>query len=232
MALVKYGLGIAQLSGRIGGSVYARNPYSNYVRNHTVPVNPDTGLQQRARAALAVLVERWNETLTVAQRTAWNLYGSSVAMLNRLGETIYLSGFNHYIRSNSFLAQYGITLIDDGPTTFTLADQDPITAIVGSEATQQFTLTFDDTMAWPAEDNAYMTALMGSPQNPDRNFFAGPWKGIRYLSGNAGAPLASPLPLGALHAITQGQRCWVQLRIYRADGRVSTPWTENCIVGA
>jgi hypothetical protein len=115
---------------------------------------------------------------------------------------------------------------------FTLADQDPTVAIAASAATQQVTVTFDDTMAWPAEDNAYFTALMGSPQNPQRNFFNGPWKGIRYLSGNNGAPLASPLPLGALHVITEGQRIWVQFRVYRADGRISEPFTANCLVAA
>jgi len=232
MALIKYGGGIVQMSGSVAGNVHARNRYGNYMRARTVPTNPNTSLQQRARSAVAVLAERWAETLTAAQRTAWNLYGSSVNMLNKLGETIQLSGFNHYIRSNSFLAQYGITIIDAGPTTFSLPDQDPTIAIAGSEATQQFTITFDDGLAWASEDNAYLTALCGQPQNAQRNFFNGPWKGIRYLSGNAGAPLASPLPIGALFAITEGQRAWVQFRIYRADGRISEPFAANCVVGA
>lgn len=233
MALVLYGFGVAQMSGKLGGSVFARNPSGNYVRNHTIPVNPDTALQQRARAALALLTERWNEVLSVAQRTAWNLYGSSVAMLNRLGATIYLSGFNHYIRSNSFLAQYGLTLIDAGPTTFTLPDQDPTLAITLSEAVQQAMCAFDDTLAWASEDNAYLTCLFGKPQNADRNFFAGPWKGVRYLAGNLAVPLVSPLPLGSLFEITEGQKVWCQFRIYRADGRVSNTWTaENTVLAA
>jgi len=232
MGLVRFGAGIVQISGSIAGDVHARNRFGNYIRPRTIPTNPNTALQQSTRAALAALTERWSETLTAAQRTAWNLYGTSVAMTNRLGETIYLTGFNHYIRSNLFLQRYGITVIDAGPTTFTLPDQDPALSIAASEATQQATVTFDDTMAWASEDNAYMTVLCGQPQNPQRNFFKGPWKGIRYLSGNAGAPLASPLPIGFLYVITQGQRVWVQCRIYRADGRVSQTFGADCIVGA
>jgi hypothetical protein len=232
MAIIRFGGGVVQMSGSIAGDTFARNRYGNYSRSRTTPVNPNTAKQQRARAAVAALVQRWGETLTAAQRTAWALYASNVAMTNKLGETIHLSGFNHYIRSNAFLMQYGLTTIDAGPTTFTLADQDPTLSIAASEATQQATVTFDDGMAWPSEDNAYMTFLTGAPQNAQRTFFGGPWEGIRYLSGNSGAPLASPLPIGWFQTITEGQHIWCQVRIYRADGRISQPWLADCIVAA
>lgn len=232
MALVKFGVGIVQASGSIAGTVFARNRSGNYMRARTVPVNPNTSLQQRARAAMAFLVEYWAETLTNVERIAWNLYASNVAMLNKLGETIHNTGFNHFIRSNSFLAQFGLDIIEPGPVNFTLADQDPTIVITASEATQQITVAFDDGMAWPAEDDAYLTALIGQPQNAQRNFFGGPWKGVRFLSGDVGAPLASPLPLNTLFAFAEGQRLWVQFRIYRADGRISSPFEANCVVAA
>lgn len=230
MALVKYGGGITQMSGSIAGNTFARNRYGNYVRARTKPVNPDTALQQRVRAAVSALSSRWGVTLSAAQRTAWGLYASSVAMKNKLGETVNLSGFNHYIRSNAFLAQYAITLIDAGPVDFTLPAQDPTLTITASEATQQVMVAFDDGLGWESEDNAYLSVLFGQPQNAQRNFFAGPWKGIRYLSGSAGVPLVSPLPVGALFNISEGQREWCQFRIHRDDGRVTEPWTAQCVV--
>lgn len=232
MALVKFGGGITQMSGSIAGNTFARNRSGNYVRNRTKPVNPNTALQVRARAAIAALTERWSETVTGVQRTAWNLYASNVSMTNKLGESIKLTGFNHYIRSNAFLMQFGITIIDAGPVIFTLPDQDPALVITASEATQQITVAFDDTLPWASEDNAYMTGLLGQPQNPQRNFFAGPWKGVRFLSGAQGAPLASPLIFNAFYAFAEDQRIWVQCRIYRADGRVSNTFEANCIVAA
>lgn len=230
MALVKYGGGIVQMSGSIAGTTHARNRSGNYTRARTKPINPDTALQQRVRAAIAQLATRWSQTLSAAQRAAWGLYADSVAMTNKLGETIHLSGFNHYIRSNAFLAQYAITHIDAGPVIFELPAQDPTLTITASEATQQVMLAFDDGLGWESEDNAYLTVLFGQPQNPQRNFFAGPWKGIRYLSGSVGVPLVSPLPVGALYYVSEGQRIWCQFRIYRADGRVSQPWTAQCVV--
>lgn len=230
MALIKFGGGITEMRGSIAGNTFARNRYGAYVRARTKPINPDTTLQQAVRASVSALSTRWADTLTAAQRTAWNLYAASVNMKNKLGETIHLSGFNHYIRSNAFLSRYSITNIDAGPVDFTLPAQDPTLTVTASEATQQFMIAFDDTHGWESEDNAYMTFLFGQPQNPQRNFFAGPWKGVRYLSGSVGVPLVSPLPVGALFYVSEGQRAWVQMRIHRADGRLSEQWTANCIV--
>jgi hypothetical protein len=232
MGLVKFGIGITQISGSVGGDVFARNRSGNYIRPRTKPTNPNTARQVAVRAALSMLTERWSETLTVAQRTAWNLYASNVTVQNRLGEAIKLTGFNHYLRSKAWLARQGLTIIDAGPVVFTLPDTDPVMSITASEATQQATVVFDDGLDWASEDNAYMTFLTGQPQNPQRNFFKGPWQGTRYLSGNAGAPLASPLPIGWFQAITEGQHLWCQARIYRADGRVSNTFNADCICAA
>lgn len=232
MGLVKYGGGITQISGSIGGDVHARNRSGNYIRPRTKPINPNTALQVAARACISFLVEYWAETLTQAQRDAWDLYASNVAMLNRLGETTHLTGMNMFVRGNAFRTRYSIALVPGGPVVFTIADSDPTLSIAISEATNQVTVTFDDTMAWASEDGAFLTMLNGAPQNPQRTFFGGPYKGIRYLTGAAGAPLASPLPLGGIYTMSQGQRVWCQFRIYRADGRVSNPFDAQIVVAA
>jgi len=232
MALIKFGGGVVQMSGSIAGNTFARNRYGNYARARTKPTNPNTELQQAARSAMSMLTTRWAQTLTAVQRTAWNLYGSNVNMLNKLGETIQLSGFNHFVRSNTFLARYSLTVIDAGPVVFELPEADPAFAITASEATQQYTVTFDDGLDWASEDGAYMEFLCGQPQNAQRNFFAGPWKGIRYFTGSAGVPLASPLPISTLHVITEGQHLWVRARIRRADGRVSQPFRADILCAA
>lgn len=232
MALIKYGGGIVQMSGSIAGNVYARNRYGNYARARTKPTNPNTGNQQAVRSALNDMATRWAQTLTAAQRTAWNLYAASVNMTNKLGETINLSGFNHYIRSNVFLARNGLSLIDDGPTTFELPEADPTFAIAGSEASQELTITFDDTFDWCDEDEAYMLIYQGQPQNPQRNFFNGPWRALGLLEGDNTTPITSPQTIAVDFAITEGQRQWAYARIARADGRLSSPFQGDAAVGA
>ena len=232
MALVKYGGGITQMSGSLAGNTFARNRYGNYVRSRTHPINPNTALQTIVRAALAELTARWSQTLTAAQRTAWNLYGANVVMLNKLGENINLTGFNHYIRSNTVRLRVGAPVADAGPVIFELPAADPAFAVSLSEATQQVTLTYDPTMDWADEDNAYMLFAQGQPQNAQRNFFAGPWRHISQVEGVDGAPPASPKISAAVFAVAEGQRVWARARISRADGRLSQPFRSNAFVAA
>lgn len=232
MALVKLGGGIIQISGSIGGNTFARNRSGNYMRARTKPINPNSARQIAVRAALASLTTRWAQTLTAVQRTAWNLYASNVNMLNRLGETINLTGFNHFIRSNSALQRMAMTIIDDGPTTFEIPAQDPAFGIAGSEATQIIDITFDPNMDWVSEDGAVMWVYHGQPQNAQRNFFAGPWRLSGVKLGDSGTPLISPQSTAAVFAITEGQRIWSYARISRADGRLSQPFRADIAVSA
>jgi len=232
MALVKYGGGIVQMSGSIGGNTFAHNRYGNYVRSRTKPVNPDTELQQEVRTTIAYLTDRWGNTLTGVQRTAWGVYASSVAMKNKLGESINLSGFNHYIRSNSYLKRRGETLVDAGPTEFTLPAQDPTLEITTEVHEQRFNIAFDDTMDWCTEDGGFLFMLQGRPQNPQRNFFAGPYKGVKDKAGVDPGGIASPAQSTNLWIVAAGQKVWYQLRIQRADGRLSEPWTVQSTVVA
>lgn len=221
MALVKYGGGIVQMSGSIAGNTFARNRYGNYSRSRTKPTNPNTVLQQKIRAAIAELTELWFGTVTSTQRSAWNQYASNVVMKNRLGENTLLSGFNHYIRSNAPLLNQGLAPINDAPTDFTLPDQDSEFAIAAEEATPKIDVTFDTDLAWVGEDDAYMLVYQGSPQNPTRNFFGGPWQYLDKIAGDSVTPPTSPATMTPSIAITAGQKVWCRARIIRADGRLS-----------
>ncbi len=232
MALVKYGGGIVQMAGSIAGKTFARNRFGNYARARTKPTNPRTHPQTIVRSALAALTVRWSTTLTSDQRAAWNLYASNVSMKNRLGETVTLSGFNHYIRSNTIrMAHYG-RAFDDGPTVFELPSKDPTIVIQPEEHEQKCKLTFDDTMDWVDEDDAALQIWEGVPQNAQRNFFAGPFLGLKDKAGSSTAPITSPEWFTNLHVLTPGQKVWYKFRIRRADGRLSEPFFASNIVVA
>ncbi|MCJ7602246.1 MAG: hypothetical protein MUO63_12215, partial [Desulfobulbaceae bacterium] len=136
MALVKFGAGVVQMSGSIGGTTFARNSSGNYARARTTGVNPQSTPQEKVRAVMAYLTDRWLETVTAVQRAAWGDYASAVAMKNRLGESIHLSGFNQYIRSNAALLYADKTVVDAAPTTMSLPDMDPTMSFVADEAGQ------------------------------------------------------------------------------------------------
>ena len=232
MGLIRYGGGIIQISGAIGGTVFARNRSGNYARARTTPTNPNTQRQDVVRSAVAELSDRWAQVLTAVQRTAWGLYADSVNMKNRLGEVIHLSGYNHFMRSNVPLIQGGLAPVDAGPVVFELPAQDPSYAVAASEATQVLTLTYDDTMAWATETGGYLFHYQGQPQNAQRNFFAGPWRLVGMTAGVDAAPPAGPDLIGAQYAISELQRTWMYARIARVDGRLSEKFRADCFVGA
>ena len=232
MALVKFGGGIIQMSGSIAGNTYARNRFGNYVRARTKPINPNTAGQQVIRGLMATLTAVWGQTLTAAQRTAWNLYASSVSMKNALGEAVNLTGFNHYLRSNIAIMQAGGTRVDAGPTIFELPTKDPTLAVTISEATQKLSITFDDAAPWAAAVGNYLIITGGQPQNAQRNFFAGPWKFADTIDGAVAPPASPDANIDAPFAVTEGQRVWVKARIALLDGRLSEEFTANCFCAA
>lgn len=232
MALVKFGGGIIQMTGSIAGNTFARNHYGNYIRARTKPVNPNSERQQEVRNVISLLTSRWAQTLTPEQREAWGIYASSVAMKNKLGETTYLTGFNHYIRSNSYLCRREETLVDDGPTIYELPAQDPTIEVTTEVHEQRFNIHFDDTMDWAKETGAWMWMLQGKPQNPQRNFFAGPFRGVKDKAGVDDTGIASPEQSTNLWVVAENQKIWYQFRLQRADGRMTEPFFVESIVVA
>lgn len=232
MALIIGAVGGGQVSGSIGTMTFASNRFGQYMRNRTKPINPNTSYQQAIRSIMSMLVQYWNETLTSTQRSQWDTYAAAIPMQNRLGQTIYLTGFNHFIRSNVARQQAGLAIVADGPATLSLPPADETLAIAISEATQNITVTFNDALDWCDEDGGALILLCGSPQLHTRTFFKGPWRFADSIDGDAVTPPTTGATVAASFAIQEGQRMWVQGRIARADGRLSNPFSVYIDAGA
>jgi hypothetical protein len=222
MALVKFGAGIIQASGSIAGVTHARNRFGNYIRPRTKPVNPRSDLQTAVRSLMRYLTDYWSSAdMSDAERGAWNTYAAAIAMKNRLGENIYLTGFNMFIRSNIARMLCGGALIEAGPTVLSLPGADPEIAMTGDSGTQLLSVAFDDAQDWCSETGGFLQVEMGQPQLPTRNYFNGPWKLAGSIAGNTGVPITSPQTLVAPFTLVTGQLVYAYARIVRADGRLS-----------
>ena len=98
MAKVKLSSG-AIFSGKVGGMVYSHNKSGAYVRNYVVPVNPNTRAQSETRQRFADLSNDW-KGLTDAQRLTWIAAAPNFPQVDRVGNTIYLSGQGLYMKMN------------------------------------------------------------------------------------------------------------------------------------
>jgi hypothetical protein len=221
-----------QVSGSIGGTTYARNRFGAYKRSRTVPVNPQSDAQVAARNRVANLSQAWSETLTANQRAAWDVYAAAVPWVNKLGQAVFITGFNHYVRSNAARLAAGLARVDDGPTTLELATPEGALAVTATEAGQTLSVTFDDAAAWCDLDGAFESVQMGIPQNPGRTFFGGPWRLCTPILGDSVAPPASPVAPAVPWPIAEGQRLWVRTRIGLPDGRLSGFAQVNFLAGA
>jgi hypothetical protein len=232
MALVKFGGGVTQMSGSAGGNTYSRNRFGNYMRSRTKPVNPNSTGQSDVRDALSALSEDWHTELSSSQRIAWATYANAVSMKNRLGESVYLTGFNHFIRSNTELLNHKGVFIENGPTDLSLPTKDTLFACTGSVATQLISTVFDAAQVWNTVTGGHMWIYMGVPRKTTQLFFAGPWKYGKVLDGNTAVPLTSPQTFAPPYTLTLGQLVTCYARIQTADGRISEPFQSTFTVAA
>lgn len=114
MAKVKYGEMIADLRGKINGTVHSKNRAGNYMRNKTSPVNPQSVYQSAVRTLFTTLSQGWRG-LAVEERASWNAVVSSFARSNQFGDMKNMSGENLYISINRNLQTVGAALLTTPP---------------------------------------------------------------------------------------------------------------------
>ena len=111
MALIKLGAFVTEVSGKIGGTIFSKNKGGAYAKNRVVPSNPQTTFQANVRAFFAQIAKKW-KTLTQAQRDSWSAAALTVTKINRLGDTIKLSGSQLYQERSLNLYNARLPFID------------------------------------------------------------------------------------------------------------------------
>lgn len=218
MALIVHPEG-TQVSGSIGGTTFSHNRFGAYKRNRSIPVNPNTARQVAVRNAVRAITIAWANTLTQALRDAWQVYAANVPWTNRLGQSVFLTGLNMYVRTNTPRVQNAIPRVDVAPTIFDLATAELELAVTASAATQDLTITGAAGADWVGEADAWQFFFMGRPQNPGIQFFGGPYRQLTAVPGAGPPPF--PVVIAAAFPFAEGQRIWVRSRITRGDGRLS-----------
>ena len=213
---------LTQASGSIGGITFSHNSGGMYVRARTIPTDPNTPDQAVIRSAFGTLVQRWRETLTPFQRINWRSYAANVPIINPLGDTIFISAQNHYIRSNVPRIQLVTPVIDDAPGIFDTGNLSTVSITNISEATQQLDVNFTDADLWNLA-NGHLIVQQSAPQNLTVNFFRGPYRHLGSVNGVAATPVTLPLVIPAV----AGQRLFFRLRATYPDGRLTQAQTPG-----
>lgn len=229
MAIFSAGPGVSEIRGSSNGVTFSRNRFGQYIRQRSVPVNPQSSRQAVVRGRFSDLATRYRDVLTPAQRSAWELYASNTSWLNKLGQSVYLTAQNQFIRSNLVALAGGLTPYDDAPTEFGIPDQETDWTPTASEATQLISVAFTfDT----STDDQLWVFYMGKPRSASRVFYAGPWRYIGNITGDNASPPASPQTFSVAWPIAENQLLTVYCRRLDTDGRLTEPFLQTLTVAA
>jgi hypothetical protein len=105
---------ISDARGKLGGTVYSRNPYGPYTRAKTAPIQPRTPSQQAGRANFASATGTWR-ALTVTDRAAWSAYADTLTRRGSLGHAYTPSGFHTFLTAFRFAQQAGAAVAPSPP---------------------------------------------------------------------------------------------------------------------
>lgn len=109
MAIFTPGVAVGQISGRVGGTVFAHNRGGAYMRNGSIPSIVMTQKAMHYKGYLAAASQAY-ANLTDAQAAAWREYAANHPVTNRLGRSHTLSGSNWFVACNArLLAAGGLT---------------------------------------------------------------------------------------------------------------------------
>lgn len=95
MAIFKSTFG--EISGKVGGNIFSRNKGGAYIKKFSKPTNPATAKQSALRNKLSLASKAW-ANLDREVKDAYNNWAADHPVLNRLGESIHLSGFGWFQR--------------------------------------------------------------------------------------------------------------------------------------
>lgn len=114
MALVKFTAAVDAISGKINGSVFAKNKGGAYIRSRGQVLNPKTNLQSVVRSAFGAISRLWSQ-LTPEQRQEWRETAPVLPYFNRLGDQKVYSGKALFQKLNQNLSTLGLPAILDAP---------------------------------------------------------------------------------------------------------------------
>jgi hypothetical protein len=108
MAIILYSALISQIRGKLQGSVFSKSGAGQIITNRGVPRKTPTVTQLAERSGFTVNAYLWNE-ITEAQRQAWRDLAGTIPVQNRIGETVFLTGFLYFRKVMSLIYPLGAT---------------------------------------------------------------------------------------------------------------------------
>lgn len=227
MAKYTPGPTVASVSGSIGGTVYSRNRYGQYMRFRAKPVVSTTDYANVAKANFAAAAEGW-PSLTAAQRAAWETWAQTNPVPNSLGIPQVLAGNAAYVQLNARLIRAGDTVISVPPLAEAPAALLTLVAD-GDIGAGDVDLTFTATPLAATERLWVWAAVV---DNPSRNYVRNLLKLIAITAAAQASPYDYETAIVTRFGTLQvGQKIVIEAQVQStASGLLSTRRQSSVIV--
>jgi hypothetical protein len=194
MASIKFGNIVVAMAGKISGNVYSRNKGGAYSRTWVKPVNPQSSAQLGVRNFLTSLSQAWRG-LTQANRDAWSAAAENFKRINRMADTIKLTGNALYVSLNKNLADIGVSAITTPPQPTEVGYITALSVVADNSSNSlvaTFTAVNDTNVAYKVFATGALSAGINSP-------------GTKYRQiGYSGTAQASPYTISTPYNNTFG----------------------------
>lgn len=229
MATVRFGGGVADMRGSIGGVTMSRGKAGATARTRIKPLTHHSAAGVTRRAAFSLLTTYWGKTLTQVQRDAWNVYAASTNFSNRLGDTIQNSGMSCFVRLNALLLMIGKAIVTAAPVGGGHAASETATCL--AEPTAALISIGTPVGGWVNTDTAaYLIFRVSAPQPAGRLAKPSKFAYLGYVAG-ASTPPTFPHTIACPFIMAVGNNVWIEITHVDSQGRVSAP-TLTCVVAA
>lgn len=215
------------LSGTLNGMVAARNRGGAYLREHVIPVDPETTRQVNCRDAFADLWGFWSATFDQADRDLWETYARSHLRTGRIGHRRELVGWTAFCRQNYHIAQYyqqfgGVLSLGTSPPT--QAASFNILPYLTYSLESTYNVNFSDADTWRTDATNALLVYLSAPQPATRNFYKGPYQLAGAVFGDEFAPPSTPEPITHGVQPDPGQRVWYRIFAVSQDRERAGPF--------
>lgn len=218
---------VSDVRGSLGGITASRNRAGNYLRARVKPTQVPSDPRSRARADLGSQASAW-QALTSVQRDAWNDVATVWTSVNRIGESIKLSGFGWFCKANASLALGGQAAVTAPPTTIPSTELHPPTALVLDISAHSLTASVDSGDPWAGSATARLLVFITQGQNPGRASPSGGFTFVAAFPGNA-SPVTAITTATLPVALTTGRVYFVRFVAVDALGRVSAEVIQSAV---
>lgn len=116
MAKVLFTAAVADIRGKLAGTVFSKNRAGAFIRTKVTPTNRRTPAQAAARSKFSALSAAWRN-LTGPQRASWQAQATNVAGTDVFGNAKTISGQQLFVGTNSNFLQLGQAVVNTAPAS-------------------------------------------------------------------------------------------------------------------